>query len=60
MKTENGKERGFGELERSRSEKCLGAAYTLDCRILDTTGPCTAVHTAARQAKILVEIPREI
>ena len=34
--------------------------YTVDCRILDTTSPCTAVHTAARQAKILVEIPREI
>ena len=33
---------------------------TVDCRILDTTGPCTAVHTAARQAKILVEIPKEI
>ena len=33
---------------------------TVDCRILDTTGPCMAVHTAARQAKILVEIPKEI
>ena len=41
-----------------RIERNLGD--TVDCRILDTTGPCTAVHTAARQAKILVEIPREI
>ena len=33
---------------------------TVNCRTLETCGPCTAVHTAARPAKIVVGIPREI
>ena len=47
-------------LECSSSICCSNRVATVDCRILDTTGPCTAMHTTARQAKILVEIPKEI
>ena len=37
-----------------------GAPDTVNCRTLKTCGPCTAMHTAARPAKIVVGIPKEI
>ena len=33
---------------------------TVNCRTLKTCSPCTAVHTTARPAKIIVGIPKEI